>query len=73
MNIYVINEVLYDYTSGMAVIAASDLSQCRAIFQQDFALDLPEFDSAIENDWYKVIPAGDGVEAGTISHVYGGG
>ena len=73
MNIYVINEVLYDYTPGMVVIAASDLSECRAIFQQDFASFLEEFDSAIKDDCYKVIPAGDGVEAGTISHVYGGG
>lgn len=73
MNIYVINEVLYDYTCGMAVIAASDLSECRAIFEQDFASYLEEFDSTIKDKSYQVVPAGDGVEAGLIDYVFGGG
>ena len=28
-NLYIINEVLSDYTPGMAVIAAPDLKRCR--------------------------------------------
>ena len=73
MNIYVINEVLYDCTSGMAVIAASDLSECRAIFEKNFRLEIDEFDEAIKNDCYTVVPAGDGVQAHVISYVVGGG
>ena len=58
MNIYIINEVLSDITYGMAVIAASDLSECRAIFEDHFRLKmdelagtgLDEFDEAIVNN-----------------------
>ena len=32
MNLYILNDVLYDYTSGMAVIAAESMEQCNQIF-----------------------------------------
>ena len=74
MNIYVINEVLNEYTHGIAVIAASDLSECRAIFEDYFwPKALVQFDRAIKNGCYTVVPAGDGVQAGIISYVVGGG
>lgn len=37
MNLYIINEVLYDYTPGMAVIAAESLPRCEQIFIEEFA------------------------------------
>ena len=36
MNLYILNEVLYDYTAGMCVIAAESLSQCETIFMKEF-------------------------------------
>ena len=36
MNLYIINDVLTDYTSGMVVIAAESKEQCRALFMEEF-------------------------------------
>ena len=71
-NLYIINEVLSDYTSGMAVIAAPSLERCREIFATEFEFDdMGEFDSAIEDGDYKVIENVNQDE-GVVSHVYGG-
>lgn len=37
MNLYIINEVLCDYTCGMCVIAAESLPRCEQIFMEEFA------------------------------------
>ena len=55
MNIYIIEEVLTDYTSGMVIIAASDLNRCRELYVDRFNYQLEEFDAAIANNFYKVI------------------
>jgi hypothetical protein len=39
MNLYIINEVLYDYTDGMCVIAAESLPRCEQIFMKEFGWD----------------------------------
>ena len=72
INLYVINEVLSDYTSGMAVIAASSLERCREIFAEEFEYADGEYDSAIENGDYKVIENVNHSE-GLVSYVVGGG
>ena len=69
MNLYIINDVLYDYTPGMCVIAAESLSQCKTLFMKEFGDDRQqEFDNAS----IKVI---EGVNhpAGVVDYVYGGG
>jgi len=80
MNLYILNDVLYDYTSGMAVIAAESMEQCNQIFIEKFGGSgdnqyaktrvflQKEFDTAD----FKVI---ENVNhpAGVISYVYGGG
>jgi hypothetical protein len=79
MNLYIINEVLYDYTDGMCVIAAESLSRCEQIFMEEFTdprdsdfvkeCRQKEFNEAaikvIEN-----IPHG---KEEVVSYVYGGG
>ena len=71
--LFIINEVLSDYTSGMVVIAAPSLERCKEIFTKEFEFDdIGEFDSAIEDGNYKVIENVNH-EEGVISHVYGGG
>jgi hypothetical protein len=71
-NVYIISEVLSDYTSGMVVIVASDLAECRSIFEDQF-YNLEEFDSAISDNKYQVIPTDANQESRLVSYVYGGG
>jgi len=72
-NLYIINEVLSDYTPGMVVIAAPSLERCKEIFTTEFKFDdIGEFDSAIEDGNYKVIENVNQDEC-VVSYVYGGG
>ena len=71
MNLYIINDVLSDYTSGMCVIAAESKEQCREIFTEEFSAPwhVEEYDKAatitvIENVQHP---------AGLVDYVYGGG
>ena len=43
MKLFIIKDILIDYTSGMVVIAANDKDECREVF-------FKEFD---ENDFYE--------------------
>lgn len=77
-NLYIINEVLSDYTPGMAVIAAPSLERCRELFAKEFNhetwetdQEMKEYDSAIEDGDYKVIENVNHDE-GIVSYVYGG-
>jgi hypothetical protein len=77
MNLYILNDVLYDYTSGMAVIAAESLEQCNQIFMKEFAPGESAYvKECVQEDFntaeVKVI---ENVNhpAGVVSHVYGGG
>jgi glutamine cyclotransferase len=82
MNLYILNDVLYDYTSGMAVIAAESMEQCNQIFIEKFGRSgdndyaktrneelQKEFDTAD----FKVIENVNVGGVGVISYVYGGG
>ena len=72
--LYIIEEVLYDYTPGMAVICASSLDRCREIFLEEFDWDceIEEFDESIKQSMFKVIEGVNHAE-GIVSYVYGGG
>ena len=73
-NVYIISEVLFDYTPGMAVIVAKDLDECRELFAKEFFEDnLKEFDDAIAKFNYKLIPTNEYQESRVVSYVYGGG
>lgn len=75
MNLYIIHEVLYDYTDGMAVIAASSLNRCRELFEKEFGFSkskMKEYDDAIKNQSYKVLEVVN-QEEGIVSYVFGGG
>jgi len=70
MNLYILNEVLSDYTSGMAVIAAESKDHARELFIDEFGeYHAKDFDEYAE---FTVI---EGVNhpAGIVSYVYGGG
>ena len=76
MNLYILNDVLYDYTSGMAVIAAESMEQCNQIFIEEFGYGNAYSPEVIQQDFdtavVKVIEGVDHV-AGVVSYVYGGG
>ena len=71
-NLYVINNILSDFTPGMAVISAPSLERCRELFIEKFSRKANEFDSAIEDNDYELIENVNRPE-GIISYVYGGG
>ncbi len=73
-NLYIIEEVLYDYTPGMVVIAAPSLERCREIFTEEFTYSghWPKYDLAIEHGYYEVIENVNRAE-GLVSCVFGGG
>lgn len=78
-NLYIINEVLYDYSDGMVVIAAASLERARELFIKEFVSSsydgdrqLDEFDAAIESGACKVLEV-VGQSEGVVSYVYGGG
>ena len=74
INLYIINEVLYDYTDGMVVIAAASLERARELFADEFGKfnSVEEFDAAIKSGAYKTLQV-VGQPEGVVSYVYGGG
>ena len=71
MNLYIINDVLTDYTSGMVVIAAESKEHCRELFIEKFGKYFTD-DYDHELTKFTVI---EGVNhpAGIVDFVHGGG
>jgi hypothetical protein len=74
MNLYIINDVLWDYTSGMVVIAAESIDRAREIFvdNDQFVGELADFNAATMVGKYKIIENVNHPE-GVVSYVFGGG
>ena len=76
MNLYIISNVLIEYSSGMVVIAAPTLERCRELFITKFGNDwqptIDEYDEAIENGHCTVLSV-VGQAEGIVSYVHGGG
>ena len=68
-NLYILSDVLADYTGGMAVVAAPSLERCWELFAAEF--DEYELKNA-KNAKVKVIEGVNHAE-GVVSYVYGGG
>jgi hypothetical protein len=70
MNLYIINEVLSDYTSGMVVIAAESKDHARELFIKEFT----EYHANEFDNWAKfTVIEGVNHAAGVVDYVYGGG
>ncbi|AOV61538.1 hypothetical protein BOW92_gp179 [Synechococcus phage S-WAM1] len=70
MKLFILNNVLSDYTCGMAVIAAESKEQCREFFIKEFTeYHADEYDNSAE---FTVI---EDVKhpAGVVAYEYGGG
>lgn len=77
MNLYIISDVLYDYTSGMCVIAAESLPRCEQIFMKEFGDSTSSYIEECRQKEFneaaiKVIENVNHPE-GVVSYVYGGG
>ena len=71
MKLFIINNVLCDWTAGMAVIAAENKDQCRELFIKEVGeYYAEEFDNHAK---FIVIESASVEEAGIISYEYGGG
>jgi len=71
MKLFILNNVLSDYTSGMAVIAAENKDQCRELFIKEFGdYHADEFDKYAT---FTVIESVGLDEAGIVAYEYGGG
>ena len=71
MKLFIINNVLSDYTSGMVVIAAESKEQCRELFIKEFSeYHANEFDQYAT---FNVIESVGLDDAGIVDYVYGGG
>jgi hypothetical protein len=83
MKLFIITDVLSDYTSGMVAIKAESLKQAREFFVKDQSEYSPmpassvieEFDDAIKNGCYTEFDLADtdDKESGIIVEVFGGG
>jgi len=79
MKLFIITDVLSDYTSGMVAIKAESLEQAREFFVDGKSTwtqsVIEEFDDAIKNGCYTEFDLADTdtKELGVLVEVYGGG
>jgi len=77
MNLYIINEVLYDYTDGMCVIAAESLPRCEQLFMKEFGWkDNDLHNQSMQEEFNKAaikVIENINYPEGVVSYVYGGG
>ena len=82
MQLYILKEVLYDYTDGMAVIAAESMPQCEQIFMEEFGYFTDRNGERVKDEKVQkefnnakvtVIESVGLDEAGIVEYVYGGG
>lgn len=78
MNLYILNDVLHDYTAGMAVIAAESMEQCKELFIAELCYSgnpnwvKNQYEEDFNTAKVKVIEDVP-CAAGVVSYVYGGG
>lgn len=82
MNLYILKEVLYDYTDGMCVIAAESMPQCEQIFMEKFGYSTNRNGERVKDERVQyefnnakvtIIQSVGLDEAGIVEYVYGGG
>ena len=79
MNLYIINEVLYNYTAGMCVIAAESMPRCEQVFMEEFSWgeDYEISNKRLQEEFnaapIKVIENVPYEKEEVVSYVYGGG
>ena len=77
MNLYIVEEVLYDYTAGMCVIAAESMASAEQLFMKEFgwhdnSLHNQQLQKEFNEAPIKVIENVNHPQ-GIVSYVHGGG
>lgn len=73
-NLYIVEEVLWDYTDGLVCIVADDLNECRKLFEEGFSdFRMKEYDKAIQDKKYKVLQVMNEEKSRIVSYVCGCG
>jgi hypothetical protein len=82
MNLYIINDVLYDYTAGMCVIAAESMPRCEQVFMAEFGWSgdtdyVKQYNENMQKEFneapIKVIENVSYEKEEVVSYVHGGG
>ena len=78
MNLYILEDVLFDYTPGMCVIAAESLPRCEQIFMKKFGDSTSSYIKECKQKEFneaaiKVIENVPYEKEEVINYVYGGG
>lgn len=77
MKLYILKDVLCDYTSGMCIIAAESMPQCEQIFMKEFGYlsdcTAERVQKEFNNAQVTIIESVGLDEAGIVEYVYGGG
>lgn len=78
MNLYILEDVLFDYTPGMCVIAAESLLRCEQIFIEEFGSSSSDYikegkQKEFNEAAIKVIENVPYEKEEVVSYVYGGG
>ena len=83
MNLYIVCEVLYDYTGGMVAIKARDIEQATEFFKEwiqssgliDWEDYVDEFNTSVRAGYYHelVLSTKDTHKPGVVTQVWGGG
>lgn len=78
MNLYILEDVLFDYTPGMCVIAAESLPRCEQIFVERFGSSSSDYIKECKQKEFneaeiKVIENVPYEKEEVVSYVYGGG
>lgn len=85
MNLYIIREVLYDYSGGMVAIKARDIEQAAEFFKEwihsgypglsDWEDYVVEFNTSVRAGYYHelVLSTKDTHKPGVVTQVWGGG
>lgn len=76
MNLYILHNVLYDYSAGMAVICAKDLDQCKELFLT--LANGNQYREEMETEWNNlcdddiIVIKNVDREAGVVTYIGGG-
>lgn len=74
MNLYIIKDVLYDYTPGMVVISAESMPHCEQIFMEEFGTGYYKEERQKEfNEANIKVIENVNHPAGVVDYVCGGG
>ena len=72
MKLFIIKDILIDYSGGLVIIAANNHTECKEVFLKDFADENSEYETEFDNANFQVIESVGIDEPCVVNYVYGG-